>query len=71
MSTPNRRPGTTWFMRQVSVYPNGYVTTHEGDLVGVYYFDSFGDAQTILLRRRDARLLAKRINQCLDDTRKS
>lgn len=64
---PNRQPGTSWFMRRdVGSYPNGYVHTLEGELVSVTYFERPGYAQSLILSRKDARLLAKRINQCLD-----
>ena len=69
MKRPNRRPGTSWFLRDVRRYPNAYVLTEPGDEIRVTYFEHAGVSQTFFLSRKDARLLAKRINQCLDATR--
>lgn len=59
-----------WALRKVGVYPNGFVRTLEDDKVLVTFHEEYGDVQFIKLGRRDARLLAKRINECLDQTRK-
>jgi len=65
----NRAPNTSWLLRwPPTEYPNGYVLTSEDDEIRVTYFEHEQDAQTIWLSRKDARLLAKRINQCLDAT---
>lgn len=66
---PTRAPNTTWFLRYpLSGYPNAYVNTGQDDEIRVTYFLHENDAQTFFLSRRDARLLAKRINECLDAT---
>ena len=54
--------------RDFASYPNGYVNTADGDLIQVVYFERPSYPQTLTLSRKDARLLAKRINQCLDGT---
>ncbi|HEX6684984.1 MAG TPA: hypothetical protein VF062_19500 [Candidatus Limnocylindrales bacterium] len=65
----DRRPDASWLMRwPASVYPNGYVRTAIDDLIQIVYFERDGQAQVLMLNRRDARLLARRINQCLDGT---
>lgn len=67
---PNRAPNMSWFLRYpLTQYPNGYVNTGPDDEIRVTYFLHPGDAQTFFLSRKDARLLAKRINECLDETR--
>jgi len=69
MSEPNRASNTLWCMRwPPATYPNGYVSTREDDLIQVAYFEREGYPQSMTLSRKDARLLAKRINQCLDGT---
>jgi hypothetical protein len=66
---PNRAPSTSWFLRRdLERYPNGYVSTSEGDEIRVTYFMREDYPQTIFMTRRDARLIAKRINECLDRT---
>jgi hypothetical protein len=65
----NRAPSTAWFLRApVSEYPNAYVVTEPDDEIRVTYFEHKGNPATFFLSRKDARLLAKRINQCLDAT---
>jgi hypothetical protein len=67
----NRAPNTSWFLRwPVSEYPNGYVLTTYEDEIRVTYFETPDEVATLFLSRKDARLLAKRINQCLDATAK-
>lgn len=70
----NRRPGSIW-----SVYPPGdprfnpYVSTAEGDLIVVSIPVDDDPGEMVIqhaMTRSTARLLAKRINQCLDETRK-
>lgn len=66
----NRAPSTVWGLRDLSKYPNGYVrTTEADDGIELVYFTAPGAyAQVITMTRADARLLAKRINECLDST---
>lgn len=69
MRAPNRAPGTAWFLRPPPTYPNGYVTTESGDEIQVVFSEREGSSPAAMyMSRRDARLLAKRINQCLDET---
>ena len=63
----NRAPGTVWGLRYPGTYPNGHVRTTDDDEIEVGYYHGFTE-RYITLPRRDARLLAKRINQCLDKT---
>ena len=70
MRRKNRAPGTSWMLRRpISSYPNGYVLTLEDDLIQVVYFEHANYPQTMILSRRDARLMARRINECLDGSR--
>lgn len=64
----NRAPGTVWALRKDTYGP--YVMTGEGDTIKVVFPDGDGYAYVHALSRKDARLLAKRMNQCLDSTRK-
>lgn len=66
---PNRAPSTVWLTRRLGVYPQAQVTTAPNDMIDVMYFATAETApQWIGLPRKDARLLAKRISQCLDAT---
>ena len=72
MGRPNRKPGSVWTLRWplVSRKPNGSVRTLDDDYIGIGVWGDFRVGPgSIVLTRRDARLLAKRINQCLDATR--
>jgi hypothetical protein len=71
---PDRQPGSVWTLRWPLVkvgQTNGSVRTLPDDYIGI---GTWGDyrvgPQTLVLSRKDARLLAKRINQCLDRTAK-
>jgi hypothetical protein len=63
----NRAPGVIWRLRDDL---DAHVYILRGGLIAIHY-DPGGDGHvtSLALSRRDARLLAKRINQCLDDTR--
>lgn len=65
----NRAPGTVWTLR----WPpdSGYVRTTDDDGIEVA-LPHPGSSRLICIEmsRNDARLLAKRLNQCLDETRK-
>lgn len=68
---PTRRPGTLWLLRWPLVQrgSNGSVRTLPDDYIGIGMWGDFRvGPQTLVLTRRDARLLAKRINECLDAT---
>lgn len=64
----NRAPNTLWSLRGVN---SAYVKTADNDRIEILVPDGAGYANGISLTRKDARLLAKRLNQCLDETRKS
>ena len=67
----NRAPGVIWSLRRPGVHPNAWVRTADFDLIAIQHYSSPGDpGAVLLLSRKDARLLAKRINQCLDGTKK-
>ncbi len=62
----NRAPSTIWGLRYDP--GSGYVRTLPGDRIGVYLPDGRGMVSGLQMSRADARLVAKRINQCLDAT---
>ena len=64
---PNRAPSTIWTLRRNGSGP--YVHTEQDERIVVGVPDGKGEALCLSFTRRDARLLAKRINQCLDETR--
>lgn len=67
----NRAPGMIWLLRKIGAATNGSVHTTEDDRIAVLYYGvSRPHPQSLLLSRRDARLLAKRLNECLDGTAK-
>lgn len=57
---PDRAPTTAWTLRSDF---GSWVRTAEDEKIVVYV-----DHDYIYMSRRDARLVAKRINQCLDAT---
>lgn len=69
-----RRPGRTsvWPTRRLGVYPQTYVQVarDDEDMIEVSRFPTPGDGIALLFSRSEARLLARRINECLDRTRK-
>jgi hypothetical protein len=68
MSRPN--DGAIWATRLNDEFPYQYIQAKNGD-VYIGFFPGAGQpGVTVTITRADARLLAKRINQCLDDTRK-
>jgi hypothetical protein len=66
----NRAPGSIWCLRRDFKPP--YVQTADGDLIRLSFQDPNNEHMNYFfeLSRKDARLLAKRINQCLDTTTK-
>lgn len=63
-------PGTLWSLRGPGVGPQPHVrTADERTLVLTWPAGESGYAYELRINRRDARLLARRINQCLDATR--
>ena len=65
------KPGVIWRLRKPSRHArtDGLVRTFdESNLVVEYVYRGYTSYMKI--SRRDARLLAKRINQCLDETMK-
>lgn len=62
---PDRAPSTIWCLSRNNL--NTYVRTAPDDQV-VIVGECEYDQQVIRLSRRNARLLAKRINECLDGT---
>lgn len=65
---PNRAPSTMWCLSRTNL--DTHVRTGPNDHVVLVGPDAVGYVTAIHLSRKDARLLAKRINQCLDDTAK-
>ena len=73
-SKPDRAPGRIWTLRWPPCkagQTNGKVITMPGDYIGIgVWGDHNVGPGSIVLTRRDARLLAKRITECLDATAK-
>ena len=59
---PNRAPGSVWCLRREQFEPMVFTGPDET----IHIKDRYG---VLIVSRKDARLLAKRINQCLDATR--
>lgn len=62
----NRAPTKTWRTRRDS--SGSYVRTASDDQIMIVTNDYMGWAQASFMSRSEARLLAKRINECLDET---
>ena len=55
-------------IRCIGTYQQIYVKTHNENILELSFFQQSADGAAVLVYRKDARLLAKRINQCLDET---
>lgn len=70
---PNASGCVVYPTRPIGVYPNQWVRAID-DTIEIAFADETtrqtGDGWRVSLSRADARLLAKRLNQCLDETRK-
>ena len=66
MTEPNRAPSTVWSLRRDMGC--GYVCTMDDDKVAIFVPSDSGYVAGIRVSRKDARLIAKRINECLDAT---
>jgi len=66
---PNRKPGSVWTLRRIGQSANVFVRTKENDMVEIVFEDINGNA-TVTTTRKESRMIAKRINQCLDGSRK-
>jgi len=63
-----RGDNVVWGLRKVGAYPNGHVSCDlNGDLV-LWVEPGDGHSYGIKLPRKLARLMAKRIEQCLSET---
>lgn len=66
----SKHKNTVWITKPIGVYPYGIIKTFDKNHVSVGICPSKGEYITSLVfTRREARMLAKRINQCLDDTK--
>lgn len=64
-------PATVWATYPADRYPYAYVTTASPSEVEIVFFAGNGDyaGTSFVLSRRHAKLLARRINQCLEETK--
>ena len=59
-----------WMLRRPGVYPNGWVRTWDKDRIAFFLVNAEGeDGYGYVCPRKDARLLAKRILECLEATK--
>jgi hypothetical protein len=65
-----RRRSGIWSTRPIGVYPTAYVSSEDED-IRISYHPEPGDGWSVDMTRADARLLAKRLNQCLDASLKN
>ena len=64
------KPGVIWPTRIGVAAASQIVSTESTNLLKISFFPGYGrDGLSVSISRRDARLLAKRINQCLDYTK--
>lgn len=67
---PRHEPCVSWASKKIGVYPNTMIKTLENNMIQIQFFpEKDRDGIAFNLDRRHARLLAKRINQCLDETK--
>jgi hypothetical protein len=63
-------PSVIWAVKKIGHYPNAYVMTTADGGVRLEYFHDMGERGFSLeMPRGYARLLARRINQCLEETK--
>ncbi len=62
-------PSVLWPIHKLGHYPNVYLLTLDSQTIKLEYFSQFGTGLSIPFSRRDARMLARRLNQILDDTK--
>jgi len=69
---PNRAPGSVWALRLSSL--NTYVSTGDNETINIIGpcdgIDNGHGLARLTMSRRDAKLLAKRITQCLEGTKR-
>lgn len=61
-------PGILWALKRIGHYPTIHLTTVDSKNIKLACYSPDGDGFSLEISRRDARLLAKRLNQILDDT---
>jgi len=61
-------PGAMWAVKPIGKYPQAYVKTFNKAELHIQILVSSTSGTSFVLDRQMARMLAKRINQCLDDT---
>ena len=63
-------PCLTWALRRVGKYPQAYVETRNSKALNISFFpDDSGLGNGFEISRGDAKLLARRITQCLEATK--
>ena len=58
-----------WPVHEIGKYPNYYVRTEPTHDLAIFAATGNGMQEGFRITRRGARLLARRINQCLDSTK--
>ena len=62
------KPSVLWALYKLGRYPNIYLTTMDSKTIKLAFHGHAGDGHGVPLPRRMARLLAKRLNQILNQT---
>lgn len=63
-------PTNIWIARKLGKYPNFEVKTENNKEISIsYFYEKEKDGFKLIIDRKLSRLLAKRINQCLDETK--
>ena len=63
------KPSVIWPTRRIGVYPQFYLATVDSKNIKLAYCSANMGGVVFHIDRRHARLLAKRINQMLDETK--
>ncbi len=65
-----KHKNAVWPVKPVGEYPQIYVATQNDKEIYLQFHKEQGPAGIrLVMSRRQARMLARRINQCLDDTK--
>jgi len=64
------KPTVVWAVKRTGGYPNGYVRTEDEKHLDISFFLEEGrDGAGFTVTRQFAKMLARRINQCLEATK--
>lgn len=64
-----KKENVVWLIKPIGKYPQACVSIVDKNNVRLTYHETQSNGAAFVMSRRIARMLARRINQCLDDTK--